>query len=110
VRHRLRAGQDPGAALAAVVTAVGAAAPGSRLNLLLTDGAGIWATSWGHSLAVRVDAARALVVSEPLDDTPDWTSLPDRHLVVARPGHCTTAPLHPHSDPPADPPAAPGAP
>jgi glutamine amidotransferase len=93
VRHRLRAGADPGEALAAVVTAVAAAAPASRLNLLLTDGTGIWATAWDHALAVRTTAAAVLVASEPIDTLPTWTEVPDRHLVVARPGHCCTEPL-----------------
>ncbi|WP_219414454.1 ergothioneine biosynthesis protein EgtC [Pseudonocardia nigra] len=95
VRHRLRAGADPAAALAEVVTTVAAGAPGARLNLLLTDGATIWATAWSHALSVRVDAATALVVSEPTDAGPGWTSVPDRHLVVARPGHCSTRHLTP---------------
>lgn len=90
VRHRLRAGDDPGAVLAAVVTAVEAAAPGSRLNLLLTDGATIWATAHDHALSVRVDGdddvPSVLVASEPTDARPRWTGVPDRHLVVARPG------------------------
>jgi iron(II)-dependent oxidoreductase len=73
VRHRLRAGDDPGAVLASVVTAVEAAAPGSRLNLLLTDGGCVWATAHDHALSVRVDASSALVASEPTDDHPDWT-------------------------------------
>lgn len=93
VRHRLRAGDDPGAALAGVVAAVDAAAPGSRLNLLLTDGTAIWATAHDHALSVRADGACALVASEPPDDHPDWSEVPDRHLVVARPGrppHLTT--------------------
>ena len=38
VRHRLRAGAAPADAVASVVTEVAAAAPQSRLNLLLTDG------------------------------------------------------------------------
>ena len=38
VLHRLRAGDDAGRALADTVLEVAAAAPGSRLNLLLTDG------------------------------------------------------------------------
>ncbi|HWH01863.1 MAG TPA: ergothioneine biosynthesis protein EgtC, partial [Pilimelia sp.] len=38
VRHRLRAGAAPAEAVAGTVAAVAAAAPESRLNLLLTDG------------------------------------------------------------------------
>jgi gamma-glutamyl hercynylcysteine S-oxide hydrolase len=93
VRHRLRAGADPGDALAAVVADVVAAAPESRLNLLLTDGTAIWATAWYHALSVRADESHALVVSEPTDPTPTWTEVPDRHLVVARPGLCRFAAL-----------------
>jgi glutamine amidotransferase len=90
VRHRLRAGADPRDALAGVVTEVAAAAPGARLNLLLTDGTGIWATAWYHALSVRTDHRGALVASEPLDSDPGWCPVPDRHLVTAVPGahHC----------------------
>lgn len=88
VRHRLRGGADPADALAGVVADVVAAAPDSRLNLLLTDGEGIWATAWYHALSVRTDERHALVVSEPTDPHSPWTEVPDRHLVVARPGHC----------------------
>lgn len=90
VRHRLRGGADPADALAGVVTQVAAAAPGSRLNLLLSDGDGVWATTWGHALWVRAGADSVLVASEPIDPLPGWSEVPDRHLVVARPGHCTT--------------------
>lgn len=93
VRHRLRAGDEPGAALESVVCAVAAVAPGSRLNLLLTDGTGIWATAWGHALCVRTDADQALVASEPIDDDPAWVAVPERHLVVAHPGHHGFHPL-----------------
>jgi glutamine amidotransferase len=86
VRRHLRAGADPGDALAGVATEVAAAAPGSRLNLLLTDGAGIWATAVHHSLSVRTDDRSALVASEPLSTDPGWRPVPDRHLVVASPG------------------------
>jgi glutamine amidotransferase len=88
VRHRLRAGADPADALAGVVTDVAAAAPESRLNLLLTDGTTVWATAWSHALSVRADDTAALVASEPIDTCPTWTEVPDRHLVVTRPGHC----------------------
>ncbi|MGH3567188.1 MAG: ergothioneine biosynthesis protein EgtC [Pseudonocardia sp.] len=96
VRHRLRAGGAPANVLRAVVTAVDRAAPGSRLNLLLTDGIGIWATAWDHALSVRItpDAVlgpasdpSVLVTSEPIDPLPGWIAVPDRHLVVAHPGH-----------------------
>ena len=60
-----------------------AAAPGSRLNLLLTDGTTIVATTCGHSLSVRRSPAGTLVASEPLDGDPGWSAVPDRHLVVA---------------------------
>ena len=98
VRHRLRAGADPADALAAVVTEVAAAAPGSRLNLLLTDGTGIWATAWDHALSVRTDEHSALVVSEPLEPTARWTAVPDRHLLVAGPGRSHHTPLPPTGD------------
>jgi len=93
VRHRLRAGAEPGAALADVVRRVAAAAPGSRLNLLLTDGTGIWATAFDHALAVRTDERSALVASEPLDPDPGWRPVPDRHLLAAAPGTHRCTPL-----------------
>jgi gamma-glutamyl hercynylcysteine S-oxide hydrolase len=93
VRHRLRRGDDPGAVLADTVVAVDAAAPGSRLNLLLTDGAAIWATTWTHALSVRAGAGAVTVASEPSDGEPGWAPVPDRHLVVAAPGRCAVRPL-----------------
>ena len=93
VRHRLRADKDGGDALADVVMEVAAAAPGSRLNLLLTDGATIWATAWDHALSVWTPSGRAYVASEPLDADPGWGGVPDRHLVVARPGEHHLIPL-----------------
>jgi len=86
VRHRLRAGHDPATVLGEVVVAVARAAPGSRLNLLLTDGTTIWATTWTHALSVRASAAAVLVASEPIDDLPGWAEVPDRQLLVAHPG------------------------
>ncbi len=83
VRDRLRHGTPPAEAVAGVVTEVAAAAPGSRLNLLLTDGTTIVASTYGHALSVRRDAASVLVSSEPLDDDPAWEPVPDRTLVVA---------------------------
>jgi glutamine amidotransferase len=93
VRHRLRAGADPAEALADTVRAVAAAAPGSRLNLLLTDGRTVVATAAGHALSVRADGDAVLLASEPFDDHPAWRPVPDGHLVVATPAGLRTSPL-----------------
>lgn len=84
LRHRLAAGQHPAAAVASLVLDVAAAAPGSRLNLLLTDGEIVVGSCWTHSLWVRATADGVTVASEPHDDDPAWREIPDRHLVVAR--------------------------
>lgn len=84
VRHRLRAGADPAAAVADTVAAVEAAAPRSRLNLLLTDGRTVVASAAGHALSVRATPEAVLLASEPLDDDPGWQTVPDGQLVVAR--------------------------
>lgn len=83
LRRRLRAGAEPAAALAELTTEVGAAAPGSRLNLLLHTGDLLVATAWTHSLSVRRLDDSVLIASEPLDGDPAWIEVPDRHLVVA---------------------------
>src|SRR4051794_10756542 len=83
LRHRLAAGDKPADAMVALVTEVEAAAPGSRLNLLLTDGSVVVGTSWTHSLWVGEFGSSVVVASEPYDDAPAWREVPDRHLVVA---------------------------
>jgi glutamine amidotransferase len=83
VRDALRGGADPAVALAGVLAGVRAAAPGARLNLLLTDGVTAVASTLGHSLWVRQRADSVLLSSEPLDDDPAWRALPDRQLVRA---------------------------
>ncbi|KFG71289.1 ergothioneine biosynthesis protein EgtC [Streptomyces mutabilis] len=84
VLARLRAGDDPGRALAETVTEVAAAAPASRLNLLLTDGAGVTATTWGDTLwYLRRPGGGTVVASEPYDDDPHWQKVPDRTLLAA---------------------------
>jgi glutamine amidotransferase len=95
VRHRLRQGHDPAAALVDTVVAAQAAAPGSRINLLLTDGATVWATTWTHSLWVRAGRDAVTVSSEPVDDAPGWAEVPDRHLLVAAPARYELRPLVP---------------
>ncbi|MGP4007537.1 ergothioneine biosynthesis protein EgtC [Streptomyces sp. 4N124] len=82
VLNRLRTGDDAGQALADTVTEVAAAAPGSRLNLLLTDGATIAATAWGDTLWY-LPGPGTVVASEPYDDDPRWQEVPDRTLLTA---------------------------
>ncbi|MDT4988586.1 MAG: gamma-glutamyl hercynylcysteine S-oxide hydrolase [Micromonosporaceae bacterium] len=83
LRHRLRAGARLPDALAETVADADLAAPGSRLNLLLTDGAQIVATTAGHALSVRRTDSSVLVSSEPLDDDAGWHSVDQGKLVVA---------------------------
>ncbi|MFI0788734.1 ergothioneine biosynthesis protein EgtC [Streptomyces lydicus] len=84
VRHRLTRGDEPGEALAETVASVAAAAPGSRLNLLLTDGTSITATTWGDTLFhLAVPGGGRVVAAEPYDDSPHWTEVPDRTLLRA---------------------------
>ncbi|MGV9350713.1 ergothioneine biosynthesis protein EgtC [Streptomyces spiralis] len=81
---RLRGGDEPGQALADTVVEVASAAPGARLNLLLTDGGTITATAWGDTLWYLAEPGRsAVVASEPYDDDPRWLQVPDRTLLTA---------------------------
>jgi gamma-glutamyl hercynylcysteine S-oxide hydrolase len=100
--QRLRAGLPLAAALAGTVGAVEAAGGTGRLNLLLTDGASIAATACGDtlwyrstepSLPGRGAAASVTVASEPDDDGPGWTEVPDRHVLTATPSQVSVRPL-----------------
>ncbi|NEA99125.1 ergothioneine biosynthesis protein EgtC [Streptomyces sp. SID13726] len=84
VLGRLRGGDEVGQALADTVLEVAEAAPGSRLNLLLTDGESIAATAWGDTLwYLRCPGRSTVVASEPYDDDPHWQEVPDRTLLAA---------------------------
>lgn len=84
IRHRLRAGEPAADAVRATLAEVIAAAPGSRLNVLLTDGTQVVASAWWHSLAVRRTGDSVLIASEPSDpDDPSWQQVPDRRLLLA---------------------------
>ncbi|WP_432497531.1 ergothioneine biosynthesis protein EgtC [Kineococcus gypseus] len=72
-------------ALGERVAAVGAADPGARLNVLLTDGGRLLATAWGDTLSVLQTADGVALASEPFDDDPAWRDVPDRTLVTATP-------------------------
>ncbi|WP_261558145.1 ergothioneine biosynthesis protein EgtC [Frankia tisae] len=54
----------------------------ARLNLLVTDGTQLVATTWRDSLSYRVEPDGVLVASEPDDDESDWIDVPDHHLLV----------------------------
>jgi glutamine amidotransferase len=72
-------------ALGATVREVAGADPAARLNLLLTDGARLLATTWGDTLSVLTTPDGTALASEPWDDDPGWTDVPDRHLVEVTP-------------------------
>jgi gamma-glutamyl hercynylcysteine S-oxide hydrolase len=83
VRARLRDGQEPAKAVAEIVLRTEELAPGSRLNLMLTDGRTLVATAWTHSLSTLVTDEAVVIASEPWDTDPRWTPVPDHHIVVA---------------------------
>ncbi|MFK0100622.1 ergothioneine biosynthesis protein EgtC [Streptomyces sp. NPDC091040] len=94
VRHRLATGDALAQAVADTVPEVAEAAPGSRLNLLLTDGRTIVATAWGDTLWHLTEPGRRTVVaSEPYDDDPRWSEVPDRTLLTATAGDVLLTPL-----------------
>ena len=100
--RRWHDGAPLGDTLAEVAGEAAALAPG-RYNLLAADGTALAATTWGDTLFVRerrhtawrVDQATGAPVkdrsrlrevwisSEPLDDDPGWTPVPERSLVTA---------------------------
>ncbi|MBV7694519.1 ergothioneine biosynthesis protein EgtC [Streptomyces sp. TRM70350] len=99
VLARLRAGDDLGRALADTVPEIAAAAPDSRLNLLLTDGESIAATAWGDTLwYLPRPGGGTVVASEPYDDDPRWHEVPDRTLLAASGTDVQLTPLKEPSD------------
>jgi glutamine amidotransferase len=91
---RLDAGRPPADALGDLVGSV----PG-RLNLLLTDGATIWGTTWGDTLSWRSWRGGVIVASEPLDDEPGWGAVPDCSLLTATADSTSVTPLPSDEDP-----------
>lgn len=89
------AGTDPAGALVRTIHTVAdlSGHEDSRLNLLLTDGDSIHATRWGNSLFAlqsgKGEPASVVVASEPYDDDPNWTEVPDRCVLVATPDSIT---------------------
>jgi gamma-glutamyl hercynylcysteine S-oxide hydrolase len=65
---------------------IGRRDPGARLNLLVTDGYRILATRWNDTLSVLATGDGVVVASEPYDDDPGWSDVPEHHLVEVAAG------------------------
>ena len=83
VLGRLRSGSAMDSALAATIADVESAGGSGRFNFLLTDGRSIAGTACGDTLWYRDAAGSVVVASEPGDDGPGWTEVPDRHVLTA---------------------------
>lgn len=83
LRRRLLHGTDLTVAVDDLTCAVAEAGPGSKVNLLATDGETVVASTWGHSLSVREGEDHVVVSSEPFGPDEGWRAVPDQHLVVA---------------------------
>jgi len=79
--------------LGATVREVAAADPDARLNLLAADGTRLLATTWGDTLSMLSTPEGTALASEPWDDDPAWTDVPDRHLVEVTPDGLTLTAL-----------------
>jgi glutamine amidotransferase len=93
VLHRLRNGLTPAGALADTLRALSGAGVTGRFNFLLTDGHVIAGTAAGDSLWYRSGPGAVVVASEPFDDEPGWTRVPDRSVVRAGPAHADIVPV-----------------
>ncbi len=89
----LQAGAAMDTALAATIAAIEAGGGTGRFNFLVTDGTSIAATAWGDTLWYRRSAESVVVASEPGDDQPGWTEVPDRHSLTATPAAVSVRPL-----------------
>ena len=89
---RLDDGVGPADALRAVIATV-ADGPGGRLNLLISDGAAVAATTFGDTLFVRTGDGATAVASEPFDDDAAWVAVPDCSVVEATAGAVTVTAL-----------------
>ncbi len=76
-----------------VVREVAAADPAARLNLLAADGTRLLATTWGDTLSVLATEEGTALASEPWDDDPAWSDVPDRSLVEVTPDGLTVTSL-----------------
>lgn len=75
------------------ITEVGALDPNARLNILAANGSRMVATTWGDTLSVLRLPDGVVLASEPYDDDPGWSDIPDRHLVHVSDSHVELTPL-----------------
>jgi glutamine amidotransferase len=77
---RWTAGTPLGAALVEVIREVQTVG-GGRLNMLAVDGRSIAGTTYGEQLWVLEKDHGISVASEPFDDDPDWSTVPEGVLI-----------------------------
>ena len=96
VLDQLDDGSTPEEALATVTAAAAESQPDVHLNLLLSDGHAIFATTFGNSLFTLQGEGLAtggvLVSSEPLDDHDGWTRVDEQSILRAT---CTELDISP---------------
>lgn len=93
LRHRLGQRQPAASAVRETVREIVTVAPQSRMNLLLTDGTTVIATTWTHSLSVRKGSGSVTVASEPFGPASGWEPVADGRLLVADPDHVSVTAL-----------------
>jgi glutamine amidotransferase len=98
VLGRLEAGDPPEAALAETIVAIEAAGGSGRFNFLMTDGQSVVGTTAGDTLWYRQADGAVIVSSEPGDNGPGWTEVPDRQVLTAAPDRVTVRPLTTHTE------------
>jgi gamma-glutamyl hercynylcysteine S-oxide hydrolase len=91
-RHRLESGIPLDEVLVGVLADITAITSG-RLNLLLTDGSTVAATTYGDTLVTRHESGGVVAASEELDDEPGWEQISDGSLLVVTSGGLTITPL-----------------
>jgi gamma-glutamyl hercynylcysteine S-oxide hydrolase len=98
VLGRLGSGDAPDVALAETIRAIETAGGTGRFNFLMTDGRSVVATAAGDTLWYRQADGAVIVASEPGDDDPGWTEVPDQQVLTAAPDRVTVRPLTVHTE------------
>ncbi|OMC04748.1 ergothioneine biosynthesis protein EgtC [Mycobacterium sp. NS-7484] len=79
--------------LGETVAEVGALDPNARLNILAANGSRMVATTWGDTLSMLRLPDGVVLASEPYDDDPNWSDIPDRNLVTVAGSDVELTPL-----------------